>query len=376
MSLNDDELLDQEIAKHEQQDIVEAQKCLEQLLKTTKLNTTTFNKLLFGLIDTYASKPDSFEHKEERTNKSYQRVMTFCADRLTQLNKPRATSKLLKEVTTQYSSRSEYIKDANNRRINEYVSVGEHQFTNYKQEYEQGYTESLKKTEDALKYFSGDMLTQKQKKLTSSVNVIVKELLNTELKNVISRADNDTVKSAVKIIDNIKHTVTHAKEVKKRTEARRETERKAREHYSKKAVQAIDIKNYSLTDLVNLAIHYTKIPERFQTHQEYMLDEHYLVQEVRKLDTKKIDRFKYRLADALNNGLAYTVEEVSYKSEYVGGGYNEYTEKTPPKQAIIEIINDWKSTSFDKINKQYEADFTLLKSVSLMAGIVESGVKP
>ena len=375
MAINDDEL-DQEVAKYEQQDIVNAQKCLEQLLKTTKLNTTTFNKLLFGLIDTYASKPDSYEHQENRTNKSYQRVMTFCADRLTQLNKPRATGQLLKEVTTNYSSRNEFVKEANSRRINDYVSVGEHQFSDYKPEYEQGYTESLKRTEDALKYFSGDMLTQKQKKLTSSVNIIVKELLNTELKNVLSRADIDTVKSSVKIIDNIKHTVTHAKEVKKRTEARREQERKQREYDCKKAIQNIELKNYFLTDLVNLAIHYTKIPDRFQVFNEYMLDEHYLIKESRKLDTKTIGRFKSRLLDALINGLAYTVEELSYKSEYVGAGYTEHTQKTPPKQAIVDFMEDWKNTNYEKLKTQYEADFTLIKSVSLMVGIVESGVKP
>lgn len=375
MSLNDDELLDQEIAKHEQQDIVEAQKCLEQLLKTTRLNTTTFNKLLFGLIDTYASKPDNYEHKEERINKSYQRVMTFCADRLTQLNKPRATGQLLKEVTTNYSSRNEFVKEANSRRINDYVSVGEHQFSDYKPEYEQGYTESLKRTEDALKYFSGDMLTQKQKKLTSSVNIIVKELLNTELKNVLSRADIDTVKSSVKIIDNIKHTVTHAKEVKKRTEARREQERKQREYDCKKAVKTIEFNSYPLTDLVNLAIHYTKIPSRFQSHQEYMLDANYLIQEIRQLDTKKIERFKSSLIRALTGGLICTVEELSYNSDYINGNV-EYKEKLAPKKAIIQFIDDWKNTNYEKINTQFEKDFTLVKSISLITDIVKSGVKP
>jgi len=373
---NDDDSLDQKVAKYEQQDIVEAQKCLEQLIKTTRLDTTTFNKLLFGLIDTYATKPDHYEHKEERTNKSYQRVMTFCADRLTMLNKPRPMSKLLKEFTEQYTKRDEWRKDQTAKRINEYVSVGEHQFSDYKPEYEQGYNESLKKTEDALKYFSGDMLTQKQKKLTSSVNTIVKELLNTELKHVLSRAETDTVKSSVKIIDNIKHTVTHAKEVKKRTEARREAAQKAREYDCKKAVQVIELKKYSLNDLINLAIHYTKIPNRFQTHQEYMLDEHYLITESRKLDTKKIERFKYRLVEALINGLSYTVEELAYKSEYVSGGYTEYTQKIAPKAAIIEFLDDWKTTSYEKINTQFEADFTLVKSISLMTDIVKNGVKP
>jgi hypothetical protein len=107
-----------------------------------------------------------------------------------------------------------------------------------------------------------------------------------------------------------------------------------------------------------------------------MLDAHYLVQEIRKLDTKKIERFKYRLVEALINGLSYTVEELAYKSEYVSGGYTEYTQKMSPRKAVIEFINDWKSTNFDKINKQFEADFTLLKSVSLMTDIVNNGVNP
>ena len=372
MTSNDDDSLDQEIAKYEQEDIVEAQKLLEQLLKTSRLNTTTFNKLLFGLIDTYAAKPDNYEHKEERTNKSYQQVMTFCADRLTMLNKPRATSKLLKEVITQYSSRNEYVKEDNNRRINEYISVGEHQFSNYKAEYEQGYTARFQQAEEALSYYSADMIKQKQKKLTSYVNGITNELVNDKLGNVLSRADGETVKAAIQIIDNIKRTVIDIKEAKKRKEVAREQQEKSMELACKRAVADINFIRYSTVDLLNLAIHYTKTPSHFQSHQVYMLDTTYLLQEVRKQDTKKIDRFRDNLTRALNCGLTYAIKKLSFNYEYGG----DYTKKMAPKEAVIKYLEDWKKTNYEKINKDFEEDFTRVKSISLMSDIVKNGVKP
>jgi len=292
--------------------------------------------------------------------------MTFCADRLTMLNKPRATSKLLKEVTEQYSKRDEWRKDQITYRIDNYISVGQHQFSAYKSEYEQGYSERYQQAEDALEYYSADMIKQKQKKLTSYVNGIAKELLNDKLGNVLSRTDGETVKAAVQIIDNIKHTVTHAKEVKKRKERAREQQEKSIELACQKAVADINFISYSTVDLLNLAIHYTRVPSRFQSNQEYMLDTTYLLPEVRKLDTKKIERFRNNLTRALNCGLTHTIKNLSYKYVYK----DDYVRKMAPKEAVTEFMKDWKNGNYEKINKQFEADFTLIKSISLMNSIV------
>lgn len=269
--------LDLELANYEKEDIVEAQQLLTQLLKTSKIGYTTFDKLLFGLIDTHAAQTETTDYAEEKTNRAYQRIMTFCADRLTTLNKPRATSQLLKEVTEQFSKRDQWRKDATEKRVKNYISVGTHQFSAYKPEFETGYSQQFAKTEETLRYYNSQLITQKQKKLTSYANGLTKELVNDRLANLLGRADLETVKRAVEIVDNVKYTVIHAKEVKKRKERALEHTENSIQLACEYAVnKVVNIKSLQLTELVNLVIHYSKIESRLRSDDDYKIDPEYL----------------------------------------------------------------------------------------------------
>lgn len=360
--INDNDSLEKEIQSYEREDIVEAQKTLNQLLKTSKLGYTTFDKLLFGLIDTYAAQPETAQYQTEKTNSCYKRVITFCADRLLATNKKRVTVKALKDITAQYSSRDQWVKDATIYRIDNYISVGTHQFTAYKAEYEANYTQRLAQTEDALKYYNSELITQKQKKLTSFVNGITNELVNDKLAVLLNRSDLETVKEAVAIIDNVKQTVIHTKEVKKRTEKRREAEEKSILFACENAVKnECKLDTLPLNDLVNLAIHYSSVDEKYRDTFEYLLNLNHIFSEIERchVDTKRFAWFKRELAENLNTGLIYMVRRMSWRY----GLDSEYTKIKAPKIALSEYLQEWKTNHFDKINTRFDKQLTLINTI-------------
>lgn len=352
--------LDIELANYEKEDIVEAQQLLMQLLKTSKIGYTTFDKVLFGLIDTYAAQSDTANNPVEKTNKAYQRIMSFCADRLTLLNKPRATNKLLKEITEQYTSRDQWRKDAIQNRIKNCVSVGTHQFSSYKPEFEMGYSEQYQKTEETLKYYNSQLIGQKQKKLTSYANGLTNELINDRLVNLLGHADVETVKRAVDIINNVKETVIHAKEVKKRKEnALVQTEKTIKFTCEHTVNKVADLTSLSLTELINLVIHYTNAPSRLRSGQDYRIDPEYFFQNIESCNTNNIVRFRADLIYSMNDALSYLLRRVAWKYEING----EYTALCSPLEALTNYINNWRENHFSNIEEKHKQRFLHVEKV-------------
>ena len=334
-------------------DIVEAQQLVESMLKTSKVNHTTFQKALKGLIDTYAAQKSEYYTRPEY----YAQVISFCGDRLFAIEKQRKTVKILKAVASEYSSRNEYVQENVMRRVNEHVSVGEHQFTAFKPEYLSDSTDKLAAIENALEWYGSERMTAKQSKLTSIVRSIQKELLGDKLANVLTRSEKDKITEAASIISGIKRTVVHAKERKIREEKRKEIEKQNRQRACKNAVKEVfDIEKMPLVELVNLAFTFSETIENKYWHD---FQSQHLIENI--IDLKKNKYFNFYQRDLRTNA----IDQLSVMAEKAWQLQADLSyKKIGEPITILQIYFDqWKARHCNLVAEKYHSQIQLVDEV-------------
>jgi len=317
-----------DIYDFEKEELVEAQALLSQIIKTSKPNHSIFKLLLLGMIDTYAD-----ENNYRTPSQSYEEIATLCGDRLLAINKQRKTVKSLKEIASSYSSRNDYIQDIIAKRVNEYRSVGKHQFTSFKPMYNTRFGDQLAEVENILQYYDSDSLRAKQRKLSSYTNGITKELLTDRLSGVLSQSEKTIITSAVTTISNIKHTIEHAKEKKKRNERSRELEEIQCSRECLEAVTHVfNIKSLLLPELVNFGFHLCLNTP----NPTYVFHMGNFCEDINNCTVKSIGRFARKLNDDITK-FGVTLTEVCWKYD----SHNKYKEMVDPVELLQSFYDDW-----------------------------------
>lgn len=324
-----------------------ASRLLELVLKDCySANTTMFIQLLNGMVDTKAAK----EHTEHGGSiQAYKSVIQFCADRIFTLEKQRKTVKLLKDMASEYGTRNEYIKKHNENRMQEHLSVGEHDFNSLKgerpvYEHEQS-QEQLEAIEEVFSYYSADALRTRQRKLSGYANGIRKDLLNDRLKSVLPKHEQDTITEAVSILGNLKQNFEHAKERKSRKEKRLKTEEKMRESLISKALnKRFDSNGLDKTSMLSMAF-YIAYNIRNNGYDQSSLNDnarHY------------IDNVKSWQFDRVTDYLKEELPRIIYKACFRTTDLVNYEEIKVPDDAVETFYQEWQKHHSDIVKRKYQ----------------------
>ena len=330
-------------------------------------HTIPFEYLLKGMIDSTANHNRNGE--PEQAIEQYKLIIQFCSDRIYKLGKQRKAVKVLKDTASQYSSRSQYIKDVALSRMEDHLSVGNHPFNSLQNEppiYPHIKSEDqLKAIEEAFSYYSSENLRATQRKLTSYANGIEKELLSSRLQSVLSKQEKAQITDSVATIKNLKQTVELANERKARKERHSKLQREDRESKINKAITTYF--GSAMKDKANtlsLALFFAQNNRR-DMHDVGMIKEYGRSY----VDTSKIWLFSWVEDNVRENG-ALIMERACFKST---GAY-ETTQIKNIDQAGAELFEEWqdKHEGIVQLNKKLFDDLKTKQQVDQMKANLSS----